>query len=106
MTNKRIIYKKNAETFRNQAIVVKHTFLCSWVFKIASNRMKEHNCITFYSWEFKEASKTVSLCIKFTYVKILCTCVFSRVLRHSNSNNTSYFNSFGFFGTLGRASFS
>jgi hypothetical protein len=30
--------------FKNQAIVVKHKILYSWEFKIASNRMKEHDC--------------------------------------------------------------
>jgi hypothetical protein len=39
------------------------------------------------------------LCIKCTYVKLWCTCGFSRVLRHSNSNNTFISIVFVFFGT-------
>ena len=33
----------------------------------------------------------MSLCIKFTYVKLLCTYGFSRVLGNSNSNNNNLF---------------
>jgi hypothetical protein len=69
-------------------------FTHPWIYFVLSN-IKWHALLYYINLSYQHSS----IGLKFTYVKLLCTCGFSRVLRHSNSHN-AFFQVLGFWDTM------